>query len=325
VPGSVSYAGWSLSWAIPALKGGGLVIRKADFNQTRVLYEGSAPFVLIDYHGGTRSDGLQLRLIRNATLRLSYAGRELLVDPSLDPAGSWPTEGRLLNPRPNPLVDLPVAADDVVDGIDGVLISHRHLDHLDRRARELIPPDTPLLHQPADRRPLEKQGFTNLTEAPPRRDLPWLGLHLTRVPGEHGFGLIKRAAGPVSGFVLRAKHEPTLYIAGDTVWCRPVERALASHQPDVIVINAGDARTAKRHRLLMNADDVDRVLTAAPQSTVVAVHLEALSHCLSTRDELRRRFEPKHGPRFLAPADGDALRMPSELGRDGYAPKVDPC
>ncbi len=60
MPGSVSYAGWSLSWAIPALKGGGLVIRKADFNQTRVLYEASAPFVLIDYHGDkpTFKDGL---------------------------------------------------------------------------------------------------------------------------------------------------------------------------------------------------------------------------------------------------------------------------
>lgn len=60
MPGSVSYVGWSLSWAIPALKGGGLVIRKADFNRTRVIYEAGAPFVLIDYHGDkpTFKDGL---------------------------------------------------------------------------------------------------------------------------------------------------------------------------------------------------------------------------------------------------------------------------
>lgn len=50
MPGSVSHANWSLSWAIPALKGGGLVIRKANFNGMRVLYEAGAPFVLVDYH-----------------------------------------------------------------------------------------------------------------------------------------------------------------------------------------------------------------------------------------------------------------------------------
>lgn len=48
MPGSVSHADWSLSWAIPALKGGGLVIRKANYKGTRVLYEGGAPFVLVD-------------------------------------------------------------------------------------------------------------------------------------------------------------------------------------------------------------------------------------------------------------------------------------
>ena len=46
----MSHANWSLSWAIPALKGGGLVIRKASFGGTRVLYEAGAPFVLVDYH-----------------------------------------------------------------------------------------------------------------------------------------------------------------------------------------------------------------------------------------------------------------------------------
>jgi primary-amine oxidase len=50
VPGSVSYADWSLSWEIPTLKGGGLAIRKATYGGTIVLWEAGAPFVLIDYH-----------------------------------------------------------------------------------------------------------------------------------------------------------------------------------------------------------------------------------------------------------------------------------
>jgi L-ascorbate metabolism protein UlaG (beta-lactamase superfamily) len=252
-------------------------------------------------------EALRLRLIRNATLRLSYARRALLVDPSLDPAGSWPAAARLRNPQPNPLVDLPVAAEAVVDGVDGVLVSHLHLDHFDRRARELIPPETPVLHQPADGKPLEEQGFTHLTEAQAGRHVAWLGLQVTPVPGEHGFGLITHLAGPVTGFVLRSQTEPTLYIAGDTVWCKRVETALRVHQPDVIVVNAGDAHTARGKRLIMDGDDVERVLRAAPASTVVAVHLGALSHCLSTRNALMQRLEPRYGSRLLAPADGETL------------------
>jgi primary-amine oxidase len=60
MPGSVSHADWSLSWSIPALAGGGLVIRKASFKGTSVLYEAGAPFVLVDYHANvpTFKDGL---------------------------------------------------------------------------------------------------------------------------------------------------------------------------------------------------------------------------------------------------------------------------
>jgi L-ascorbate metabolism protein UlaG (beta-lactamase superfamily) len=254
---------------------------------------------------------MELRLIRNATLRLSYARREMLVDPALDPAGSWPPTERLLNPRPNPLVDLPAPAEDVVDGTDGVLLTHLHLDHFDARASELISRQTPILHQPADRSRLQTEGFTNLTEAIPGTGGRWLGLRATRIGGKHGFGMIARLAGRVSGFVLSARDEPTLYIAGDTVWCRPVERALARHRPEVIVVNAGDARTAGRHRLIMDADDVERLLSAAPESTVIAVHLEAISHCVSTRSDLRRRFAPAYGSRFVAPADGERIRIGS--------------
>jgi L-ascorbate metabolism protein UlaG (beta-lactamase superfamily) len=250
---------------------------------------------------------VELRLIRNATLRLSYAGRELLVDPSLDPAGAWPAVERLRNPRPNPLVELPLAPKDLVDGIDGVIVSHLHLDHFDTQARELIPPATPVLHQPQDREPLEQHGFTHLTEAPAGRDVRWLGLDVTPVPGRHGFGLVARLAGPVTGFVLRSRTEPTLYIAGDTVWCGHVETTIRLHRPDVIVVNAGDARTAKGKRLIMDGDDVERVLQAVSTSTVVAVHLEALSHCVSTRSQLTQRLEPRYGSRLLVPADGETL------------------
>lgn len=60
MPGSVSHANWTFSWSIPQLSGEGLVISKADFAGTRVLFRGGAPFVLVPYHGNspTFKDGL---------------------------------------------------------------------------------------------------------------------------------------------------------------------------------------------------------------------------------------------------------------------------
>lgn len=52
MPGSVSFADWDLTWSIPTGWGGGLVISKARFRGDMVLYRGTAPFVLVPYHGG---------------------------------------------------------------------------------------------------------------------------------------------------------------------------------------------------------------------------------------------------------------------------------
>ena len=51
MPGSTKFADWTLSWSIPSLWGGGLVISKANFRGTRVLYKATQPFVLVPYHG----------------------------------------------------------------------------------------------------------------------------------------------------------------------------------------------------------------------------------------------------------------------------------
>ena len=95
-----------------------------------------------------------------------------------------------------------------------------------------------------------------------------------------------RGLGPVSGVVLRAEGEPTIYIAGDTVWCDEVAEAIASHEPDWIVVNAGGARFIEGGLITMGAEDVAAVASAAPDARIVAVHLEAINHCLETRAEL---------------------------------------
>ena len=56
----------------------------------------------------------------------------------------------------------------------------------------------------------------------------------------------------------------------------------------------------------MDAGDVLRVTEAAPDAHVIAVHLEAINHCLVGRDELRAAVA---GRRVSIPADGEELDL----------------
>ncbi len=87
---------------------------------------------------------MQIQLIRNATLRLQYAGLQLLTDPYLAAKHSRPS---FTGKSPNPLVELPIPPEEVIAGVDGVLVSHLHSDHFDPAARDLLPKDIPILCQ----------------------------------------------------------------------------------------------------------------------------------------------------------------------------------
>src|SRR3954447_22792102 len=226
---------------------------------------------------------MDITLIRNATLLVDTGGRRLIVDPSLDPAGARPPIPGTAEPRPNPLVELPEPVEEIVARLDAALVTHLHADHLDDTAIARLEPRLPVACQPEDEPVLRERGFMDLRVLDGGIDL--CGIGVARTPGRHGTGEIGARMGPVSGFVLRAQGEPSLYVAGDTIWCNEVEDALAEHGPDVVVVNAGGARFLEGDPIIMDAGDVVSTARAAPRAVVVAVHLEALNHCPVTRAE----------------------------------------
>ena len=231
---------------------------------------------------------MRLRLIRHATLLVELSGRRLLVDPMLDAAGARPAVADTPNDRRNPLVELPEPAELLVRNLDGVVVTHLHVDHLDEAAVDLLPKDLPVLCQPPDEGVLRDRGFTDVRPVEAAGELA--GVAIARTGGRHGTGEIAEQLAPVSGFVISAPGEPTLYVAGDTVWCDEVAAALDEHRPDVVVVNAGGARFTHGDPITMTADDIARLTEHAPGVHVIAVHLEAVNHCVETRADLHQRL-----------------------------------
>ena len=250
---------------------------------------------------------MELRLIRHATMLVATGAGTILVDPLFSPAEAMPPIDNSANIRRNPLVELPLCEDELKK-VDAVLLTHTHRDHFDAAAAEGLPKDMPLFCQPEDEQKLRDLGFSRVTVV--SNTLTWKELRISRTGGEHGTGVIGGKMGPVSGYVLQRAGEPTLYIAGDTIWCPAVEEALARYRPDVVVVFAGAAQFLSGDPITMTAEDVAKVCRAAPWAMVIAVHMETFNHCLLTRQALRDHLvEQKLSDRVVIPGDGEAVEI----------------
>ena len=247
---------------------------------------------------------MRLQLLRHATLLVDYAGMRILVDPMLSDAGAMSAIQNSPQPRPNPLVGLPFPAEQALDGVHLVLVTHTHRDHWDDAAIQLVPKDLPLLCQPEDLSKMQATHFVNASAVAPIKY--WSHVCITRTPAQHGTGEIARAMAPASGYVLSSAGEPTLYIAGDTIWYDQVAETIRQHSPQIIVVNSGAAQFLHGDPITMTSGDVVRVCRAAPQARVIAVHMEAINHCLLTRAELAREAA-EAGVGVEIPEDGEEI------------------
>jgi L-ascorbate metabolism protein UlaG (beta-lactamase superfamily) len=252
---------------------------------------------------------MQIHFLRHATLILRMKGVNLLIDPMLSHAEAMEPVQNAVNQKRIPLVELPLdeaELSSLLRGITGVLVTHKHRDHWDMHAVELLPKSILTLCQPEDETHIRGAGFTMVTAI--QRELFWQGLTILRTGGQHGTGEIGRKMGQVSGFVVRAENEPTVYLAGDTVWCPEVADALQGFTPDIVVVNAGAASFLAGGPITMTAEDVIQVCRACPSARVVAVHMESVNHCGLTREGLRQCLEQENlAEQVSIPSDGAIL------------------
>ncbi|MDO7906144.1 MBL fold metallo-hydrolase [Paenibacillus sp. JX-17] len=244
--------------------------------------------------------------IRNATLIVDYADKKFLIDPFLAPKGTYPPfPNAARQDQNNPLVELPMTVEAITQYVDAVILTHLHLDHFDDAAKNVLPKHIKMFVQNhADADHVEKAGFTNVEVL--QQDTILDGIRMIKTPGEHGRGEILERMGQVCGVILQHSTEPSLYVAGDTVWYEAVKRTLAAHKPDIIVVNGGDNQLNEGGSLVMGKEDIAQVYQATTDSTLVVVHMEAVNHWVLSREELRH-FLKSSGmiTRVLVPDDGE--------------------
>lgn len=254
---------------------------------------------------------MKIHFIRNATFKLSYAGKSLLIDPMLSPKGTMdPFAGKAKNPT----VELTQSKEDLIKDIDAVLVTHNHPDHFDTVAQSILSKALPLFVQPVDKAAILVAGFTNVISV--ENKILWEGITITRTVGQHGSDKMLKSVpqlGTVSGFVLEAQNQPTIYIVGDSVWNEDVNKVLMKHKPNIIVSNSGGAMIPvpglENDPILMDIEDTITLARASNYAIVVAVHLESLDHCTVTREDLidsakKAKISSK---KFFVPADGEEI------------------
>lgn len=253
---------------------------------------------------------MKLQLIRNATLKLDYAGRTVLIDPYLAPKHSLPS---FANRSENPMVELPVAIETILDGVELVIVSHLHSDHFDSVAKQRLPKHLPIFCQPGDEGEIGAAGFTDVTPLTDRAS--WQGLTLTRREGSHGLGPVVELMGSVMGLTLEAEGEPSIYWAGDTVLYPPVASVIAETKPDIIVTHSCGARW-DGDLIVMDAQETVAVCETSGDAVVVATHMEALDHATISRQDLREAAEARgiSAAKLRIPADGDVLVLGKPAG-----------
>jgi L-ascorbate metabolism protein UlaG (beta-lactamase superfamily) len=247
---------------------------------------------------------MQIQLIRNATLRITYDHRVFIIDPYLAPKHS---QAPLIGKSRNPLVDLPYPAEEVVADIDMALISHLHPDHFDSLAQHLLPKHIQVYCQPGDEPQLKEAGFSNIMAVDGSVD--WHGIIITRTAGRHGNEVWAARMGPVAGFIFRADHEPTIYWAGDTIWYEAVEQVVVETEPDIIITHSSGASFEAGQPIIMDGSQTIEVCRTAPHAIVIATHMETFDFDTVSRQDLRAMAEAAgiEAKQLLIPADGETL------------------
>lgn len=255
--------------------------------------------------------------IRNATGKLSYNNTVFLIDPMLAEKGRYEGFAGTFNSEiRNPTIDLPETKEDVLKGVDAIIVTHTHLDHWDEVAQQFINKDIPVFVQDEkDAADIRHEGFNNVQIL--NKDIVFQGVRLTKIEGTHGTEAMYEnpefaaVAGESMGIVFSADGEKSTYLMGDTVWTVRVTKTLHDYRPDVLIMNTGYAKVlGYNESIIMGTEDVAKATRLMPKSKIVAVHMDSINHCTVSRKNMREFVRLMNLQKQVSvPDDGETLNL----------------
>ena len=257
---------------------------------------------------------MKITQVRNATIIVEFDKNKFLIDPWLGPKDYMEGfEAGINSHIRQPRVELPFEIQQIVD-VDAVILTHFHPDYFDEYAVNALNKDIKFFVQSqTDLEIIQSYGFKNI-EIITEDGITYKNIKLYKTNCQHGKReIIKPICESVGmpydsmGVVFKSENEKTLYIAGDTIWCKEVKDALDKHSPYIIVVNACGATVFNGEHIIMNIDDVKEVLKYSPNSTLIASHMDTVSHLSVTREDLKNFAEECNISNLLIPNDGDIL------------------
>lgn len=263
---------------------------------------------------------MKIHHLRNASCVLETGTMRILIDPMLSAKGELPPFSVIrFQARRNPIVDLPAESDKILQNITHCLITHsrtfgikalQHTDHLDAKGEAfLVKHKIPVLTGKPDVEYLKNYGMRVNHGLECWRQQPFGEGSIMAVPAMHGHGWNRQFMANGVGFYLEFVGEPSVYIAGDTVYTADVERALQEYKPDVVILPAGSAQLDIGPPILMAPDELLTCIKKVP-GKVVLNHLEALNHCPVTRLQLETLMEQNNlQERVFIPDDGQTIEI----------------
>lgn len=254
---------------------------------------------------------MKIQHIRNACLVIHFKDSRILVDPCLNSKGSLPPYA-LFRKKPmfNPVVELPPNSESMLTQITCGLITHcryGHYDHLDKAGvRFLVQNHIPVYCNKPDERFLRRRHITTIPLTINQKS-DFLTGSITPVAADHGHGILGILMGSGAGYYIEFPDEKTIYISGDTIMTQSVRNVLTDLKPDISILNAGTATLDFGKPILMSIQEQLDFIKTAPNK-VVAVHLDAFNHCLTSRSMLKSAvLQEGLSEKVIIPEDGELI------------------
>jgi N-acyl-phosphatidylethanolamine-hydrolysing phospholipase D len=259
--------------------------------------------------------------IGGPTYILQLGSFRILADPMLAPAGDSafilkkdPMTGRLNAPVKRLVSPAPFDT----AGIDLLMISHLHADHMDQQARDLLQKSLPVILPPSNVEMIKSWGFMHATGLEWNSDLQFQKgeevLHIIAVRAMHAAEPLNTELGKVNGYIIEYKNGDEvyrIYWTGDTIWFDDIKQfkqygSISLLLPHLGAVGAGSSLGRRG----LNAAETIRMINALHPALTIPVHHTTFSHYREPISVLQQQAARlPRGAQLLIPEEGKITKL----------------